>query len=263
MAANDQEALKAIRRQILEMVFRAKEGHVPSAFSILEILYVLYKSALRYDAQNPKWEGRDRFVLSKGHAGAGLYAILAEFGFFKREILNTYCQPGSILGGHPDSKKVPGVEVSTGSLGHGIAVGAGMAAALNLSKSEAKVVCLVGDGEMDEGSFWETVMFARNANLNNLVVIADCNRSQKYSHGFNYAKILNSFGWDSTEVEGHNIEALTSLLVPAVREKRQNPLFITAHTTKGYGVQRFIGEHGWHRRTPTQAELDELFLELA
>jgi transketolase len=260
---NGERALIEIRRTILEMVFQAKEGHVPSAFSILEILYILYQDCLHYDSKNPKSEDRDYFILSKGHAGAGLYGILSHFGFLVPESLMSYCQLGSIYGGHPDTVKVPGVEVSTGSLGHGIAMAVGIAYGLRIKKSPRKVVVLVGDGEMDEGSFWESIMLAKNLSLSNLVVIADCNQSQKYSHRFEYAKIISSFGWETLEVDGHDLKALSKTLQPLVHDTQNGPTFLVAHTTKGYGVQRFIGEHGWHRRTPTPIEMAELREELS
>ena len=257
------DEVKSLRRIILQMVHSAKEGHIPSAFSIVDILYVLYRDCLKYDPANPKCAERDCFVLSKGHAGAALYATLAHFGFFSGEDLKHYCTQGSKFGGHPDALKAPGVEVSSGSLGHGIAMAVGMAMAMRLEKSSRKVVALVGDGEMDEGSFWESVMLARNLGLDNLIVIADCNGSQKYSYPYDYAKILKSYDWAASEVNGHDLDALSQLLTPLVREPTAGPQFVVAHTEKGHGVARFVGEHGWHRRTPTDNEMIELMRELA
>lgn len=258
----DAEVLKSFRRTIIEMVYRAKEGHVPSAFSILEILYVLYKDCLTYDAKKPEDQNRDFFVLSKGHAGAGLYTVLSHFGFFDQKLLLNYCQAGSLFGGHPDALKVPGVEVSSGSLGHGISIAVGIALGLRLKKSERKVVVLVGDGEMDEGSFWESIMMIKNTDLKNIIVIADCNGSQKYSHKFDYKKILSAFEWDTFETQGHDLNTLKSTLQPLVKGTLNRPAFVIAQTTKGFGVKRFIGDHGWHRRTPTDVELKEIMQEL-
>ncbi len=260
--ASDQITLRSLRSTILQMVFRAKEGHIPSAYSILEILYVLYKYCLRVDPKECKNPDRDYFMLSKGHAGAGLYAVLGHFGYFESELLTTYCQPGSLFGGHPDSCKVPGVEVSSGSLGHGIAMGIGAAMGLRLRGIDKKVVVVVGDGEMDEGSFWESMMMAKNQGLNNLIVIADCNGSQKYSYPFRILDILTSMEWGVKEVDGHDTELLREVLQPALLEPRDQPVFICARTIKGYGVKRFVGEHAWHRRTPTELELAEILKEL-
>lgn len=257
------QLLKELRRTILQMVFNANEGHIPSAFSILEIVYVLFRDCLSFRPEQPKWEDRDYFILSKGHAGAALYAVLSHFGFFSRQPLMDYCKPGSILGGHPDASKVPGVEVSSGSLGHGVAIGVGIALGLKQRNQKNKVVILVGDGEMDEGSFWESLMMIANNQLNNVVVIADCNSSQRYSLAYNYEAMVSAFGWDVTEVSGHDLDALRSVLKPVVRQEASKPRFVVARTTKGFGVQRMIGEHGWHRRTPTQQELAEMSQELS
>lgn len=259
----DIENLKDLRRTILQIVFHAKEGHIPSAFSILEILYILYRDCLRFDPKAAKnSDDRDYFVLSKGHAGAGLYAVLAHFGFFTKNELMGYCRPGSRFGGHPDALKVPGVEVSTGSLGHGIAVAVGIAMGLHLRKSPRKAVVLVGDGEMDEGSFWESVMMIRSLGLDNIIIIADCNRSQKYAHQFDYVRILEGFDWKTSSVDGHDLRALSDQLRALIQTQGSGPAFVVAHTEKGHGIQRFVGDHGWHRRTPTTDEMTEFLREL-
>lgn len=258
----DRETLKDLRKTIIEMVHRSKEGHIPSAFSILEILYTLYKYGLRYDPKNPLLPERDYFILSKGHACSGLYPVLAHFDFFDKELLKTYCKPGSIFGGHPDRVKVPGIEVSSGSLGHGVAMGAGIALGLRHKKMSNKVVVLVGDGEAEEGSFWESVMMVKNNNLSNILIILDYNHSQKYSHNFAYDKIMPAFDWDTFQVEGHDVESLRQCLEPLIKGERERPAFVIANTTKGYGINRFIGDQSWHRRSPTDEEMPELFREL-
>ncbi len=260
---DEAEVVKQMRRTVLQMVYTAREGHLPSSFSIMDLLYVLYRDCLHIDPHHPKAPDRDRFILSKGHASAALYAVLSHFGFFDATHLSTYCQPGSLLGGHPDCQKVPGVEASTGSLGHGIAIGCGLAIGLRQQGSPRQVVVLVGDGEMDEGSFWESVMMAKNLALSNLVVIADCNGSQHYSHSFDYEGILRSMGWQAHTVDGHHLSELRRDLVPRVRASRTAPLFVRANTQKGYPIRRFTGDHGWHRRTPTEEEMADLMAELS
>lgn len=267
MKSEDSSAeLRALRRTIVEMVYRSGEGHIPSAFSILEIVYVLYKHCLRFQPRDPAWDGRDIFVLSKGHAGAALYAVLSAAGFFERNLLLAYCQPGSRFGGHPDRNKVPGVEACTGSLGHGIAMSAGISIVLRHRKQENRVVVLVGDGEMEEGSFWESMMLIRDLGLRNIVVIADVNRSQqKYACGFDFAKILGGFGWGTSTVNGHDLAALESCLQESLRRSAGGPQFVVAETVKGFGVARFAlpGDNAWHRRTPTAEEYREIMTELA
>jgi len=262
MDPSSHATLNAIRRTVLQMVFNGNEGHIPSAFSVLDILYVLYRDCLHFDPHDPRSPDRDRFVLSKGHASAGLYAVLSHFGFFPQEMLLGYCQPGSILGGHPDATMVPGIEASTGSLGHGVAIAVGMALGLRQQGSARKVVVLVGDGEMDEGSFWEAMMMIQNTELKNIVVIADCNASQRYSHKYAYDRILKEFDFGVSVVEGHDLDRLSATLQPLVCMPLSRPAFVMAQTTKGQGVARFIGDHGWHRRTPTDAEMALLLEEL-
>lgn len=261
-----EKILKDLRSTILEMVYHAGEGHIPSAFSILEILYVLYRDCLTIDPEDAKNVDRDYFILSKGHAGAALYAVLSQFGFIDRESLFSYCKPKSPYGGHPDLNKVNGVEVCSGSLGHGVAMAAGIAMANKHYGRRGKVVTLVGDGEMDEGSFWETVMLARNLDLSNFIVIADCNESQlKYSKDFEFNTILKSFGWNSLVVDGHCLASLSDILVPLLKVNQTAPTFVVAKTIKGSGIERFIAkgtDNAWHRRTPTQIELSEILGEL-
>ena len=258
----DQNQINLLKGQILKMVFSAKEGHIPSAFSILDILFVLYRDVLRFDSVNPKAVDRDIFVLSKGHAGAALYAVLGHFNFFSSELLDSYCKSGSLFGGHPDALKVPGVEVSSGSLGHGIAMATGIATAIKQKGQDRRVFVLVGDGEMDEGSFWESIMLIRNLNLKNLVLIADFNKSQKYSFNYDYANILKAFGWSVKDINGHDHNEILKALQEPNRMNQREPHFILAHTVKGQGIKRFLGEHAWHRRTPTETELSELISEL-
>jgi len=244
------------------MVAAAREGHIPSAFSILDILYVLYQDCLHTNPGAPQDPDRDYFILSKGHAGAALYAVLAHFGFFASALLETYCRRGSILGGHPDRLKVPGVEVSAGSLGHGIAMGVGVALGLRHKGSARKVVVLVGDGEAEEGSFWESITMIKNTGLTNLVVILDQNRSQRYAHPFRMQEILAGFDWSAQTVDGHDVQALSRCLVPLVRTTQVRPAFVVANTTKGFPVARFMNDPSWHRRSPNDDELREILQEI-
>jgi transketolase len=162
-----------LRKDILKMVVKAGEGHIPSAYSVVELLAVLYSKILNINPKNPRNPERDRFILSKGHGCATLYSILAEEGFFSKDELSRYCRPGGILGGHPEMQKIPGVEVSTGSLGHGFPIGIGMALAAKLDDKSYRTFCIVGDGECNEGSIWEGAMSGAHFNLDNIIVIVE------------------------------------------------------------------------------------------
>jgi len=260
--SEDYQKLRKLRAKIVKMVFEAKEGHIPSAFSVVDIIYFLYLRCLEFDVSAPKRMDRDRFILSKGHAGAALYVVLQHFGFFAEEHLLNYCKSNAILGGHPDCNKVPGVEVCSGSLGHGIAISVGLALGLRQRNIKSNVVALVGDGEMEEGSFWESIMLAKNLDLTHLIVIGDCNSSQKYSFPFKYGDILKKFGWHVIEVQGHDLTDLELKLEPLFKKNRKFPVFVLAHTVKGYGIQALEGDRSWHRRTPTESEMDAFFKEL-
>jgi len=183
------------------------EKHDSSSHSTLDVLWVLYDRILRFDPENPRWENRDRFVLSKGHGCVSYYAILADKGFFPTSTLKTFMQYDSILGAHPDRNQVPGVEASTGSLGHGLPMAVGMAIALRLKKSDRRVFALIGDGECNEGSIWEAVMLGSNQQLSNLTCIVINNHSSSLELGDLAAKFA-AFGWVSTTINGHNHEQI-------------------------------------------------------
>ena len=229
-------------------------AHVGSVFSMADILAVLYGSILRVDPANPKWEKRDRFILSKGHAGAGVYAVLAERGFFPVEKLATHYRDGSDLSGHVSHKGVPGVELSTGSLGHGLPVGAGMAYAAKLDAAPHRVFVLLSDGECDEGSNWEAILFASHHRLDNLVVIVDYNKVQSLKPGRDtlglepFADKWRSFGWSVAEVNGHDHDQLQDALQSVPRAAGQ-PTCVIAHTVKGKGVSFMEHSVLWHYRT--------------
>ena len=249
---------KDLRLKIVKMLEVNKRGHVGSALSIVEILRVLYDSFLKYDPKNQNSENRDRFILSKGHGCLSLYAILADKKFIKEEVLSTYGNFDSILGGHPENK-VPGVEACTGSLGHGLPIGTGMALALKIKKKKSKVVVLVGDGEINEGSIWESLLCASKHKLSNLLLIVDYNKMQSYSFTKEVVNLeplsdkFKSFNFNVLECDGHSVKDLESTLnkVSFVGEK---PNVIICHTTKGKGFQFTENNPEWHHKSKIKDE---------
>lgn len=243
----------AIRLHALDMTHRGKSSHIGSILSCADIVATLYAGAMNVDPKAPKWSGRDRFILSKGHAGAAVYAALAETGFFPVETLSQHYQDGSILSGHISHKGIPGVELSTGSLGHGLPVATGMAYAGKLDDLPHRVFVLMSDGECDEGSNWEAILFAGHHQLSNLVAIVDYNKIQSLKPteetlGLEpFASKWSSFRWDVIEVDGHDVEALGAAL--AQDGQRTRPLVVIAHTTKGKGVSFMENSVLWHYRT--------------
>lgn len=237
-------------------------------FSSVEILTALYfGNVLRYDTKDPQWRQRDRFILSKGHASAALYTALAYAGFLNPALLDTYCQPGSILGGHPKMHEIPGVEASTGALGHGLVFAEGIALAGKMDGQDWRVFALVGDGECQEGSIWEAAMFAAQHSLGNLTAIIDYNGLQAMDH---LDKIIGitplidkwkAFGWDVVEVDGHNVNELINILGDR-RTLDARPRVVLAHTIKGKGVSFMENEPLWHFRLPNEQELEILKREL-
>jgi transketolase len=257
-----------IRLDAVIMTNRGNSSHVASALSIADILGVLYGGGLKVDPQNPNWPERDRFILSKGHAGAGVYAALAETGFFSTEKLLTHYQNGSTLSGHVSHKGNPGVEFSTGSLGHGLSVATGMALAIQRRRENSRVFCLMSDGECDEGSIWEAAMFASHHKINNLVAIIDYNKIQSLD---TIAATLTlepfedkwkSFGWNVTQVDGHNHEELEKALSKQ-SNKTSKPLVVMAHTTKGKGISFMENSVLWHYRSPQNEEFEKAISELS
>jgi transketolase len=235
-------------------------AHVGSVFSMADILAVLYGKVLQVDPARPSWPDRDRFILSKGHAGAGVYAVLAECGFFPVEQLAQHCQDGSAFSGHVSHKGVPGVELSTGSLGHGLSVGAGMAYAAALDGKQHRVVVLLSDGECDEGSTWEPVLFAAHHKLSQLTVIIDYNKIQSLQAVADtialepFADKWRAFGWHVAEVDGHDHDALQRVLQTPPNADRR-PTCVIAHTVKGKGVSFMENAVLWHYRTARGDEL--------
>lgn len=256
-----------IRKNVLRMTSGGGGSHIGSVFSIADILAVLYGSVLRVDPDNPKDPNRDRFILSKGHAGAGVYAVLAELGFFDPEMLKTHYKDGSLLCGHVSHKGIPGVELSTGSLGHGLSVGAGMAIAGKLDGCPHRVYVLLSDGECDEGSTWEAAMFASHHCLNNLVAVVDYNKIQSLDTTYRtltlepFVDKWRSFGWSVREVDGHNHSHIKSVCNELSFEA-EKPNCILAHTVKGKGVSFMENSVLWHYRIARGAEFDAAMHEL-
>lgn len=258
---------KRIRIHALQMTSRGGASHVGSALSMADILAVLYGGVLRVDPSRPAWPARDRFVLSKGHAGAGVYAALAEAGFFSVEQLFSHCQDGSLFSGHVSHKGIPGVELSTGSLGHGLSVAAGMAYAGKLDGKNHRVVALLSDGECDEGSNWEAVLFASHHRLERLVAIIDYNKIQSLdwvSKTLNlepFADKWRAFGWCVLECDGHDHGALNDALSVIPKEPGR-PTCLIAHTVKGKGVSFMENTVLWHYRSPRGEEFEAALREL-
>lgn len=263
---NSRDLAHRIRIQALKMVHRARASHIGSALSISDIIAALYAQVLRIDPCQPAWPQRDRFILSKGHACVAVYAALAETGFFPIDDLLNYGQDHSVLMNHI-SHKVPGVEFSTGSLGHGLPFGAGKAFAAKLSKQRWNTYVLLGDGELGEGSNWEAMMFAAHHHLDNLVAIVDYNKLQSLTTVDKTLRIeplsdkANAFGWASRDVDGHDHVQLKKLLNSAPWEPGK-PSFLIAHTTKGKGVSFMENSVEWHYKSPSDEQLAQAIGEL-
>jgi transketolase len=256
---------RRLRIQIVRMTQRAKSSHVGGGLSMAEILAVLYGDVLNVDPSRPDWESRDRFVLSKGHACAGLYAVLAARGFFPEPELETFCADGSRFAGHATHAGIPGVECSTGSLGHGLSIACGMALAARFGTHPYRVFAVLSDGECDEGSIWEAALFAGHHKLGNLIAIVDYNRIQSMGSTDEVLRLdpftakWQSFGWRAVEVDGHSVEALQT----ALRESSDaRPLCVIANTVKGKGVSFMEDQLLWHYRSPQGDEYLQALKEL-
>ena len=255
-----------VRMGAIKGVHAAKAGHPGGSLSAADLFTYLYFKELRIDPKNPKWEDRDRFVLSKGHTAPGLYAALALRGYFPEEDLLTLRQIGSHLQGHPNMNLTPGVDMSTGSLGQGVSTAAGMALAAKYQGKDCRVYTLLGDGEIQEGEVWEAFMFAHHYKLDNLTVIVDNNglqidgsNDEVMSLGDMPAK-LRAFGFDLYEIDGHDLDAVEQALsAPATAGK---PKAILAHTVKGKGVSFMEGQVGWHGKAPNEEQRQQALKEL-
>ena len=258
-----------MRADIVRMIAEAGSGHPGGSLSCADILAALYfGGVLEHDPENPEWEGRDRFILAKGHAAPALYAALAQAGYIPREELATLRKLGSRLQGHPDSNQVPGVEVSTGSLGQGLSIAAGAAAGLRLDGRNQVVFALLGDGECQEGQVWEAAMFAAHRQLDNLVAIVDRNglqidgRTCDVCDPGDLGAKFAAFGWDVDEVDGHDLDALVAVLGAAKAGCNGRPHAVIARTVKGKGVPFMENEAGWHGKAPNAEQAAEALAAL-
>ena len=256
-----------IRLGIIEAVFNAKSGHPGGALSSADILACLYFNELNIDPQNPNMENRDRFVLSKGHSCPGLYSALAHRGFFSTDLLKTFRHTDSTLQGHPDMKYIPGVDMSSGSLGQGFSCACGMALSAKISNKEYRTYAVIGDGESQEGQIWEAIMFAAHYKLDNLCLIIDNNGLQidgnvkDVMNTMPYDTKLKSFGWNVIEIDGHNIDEILNAFKSA-KEFKGAPTAIIAKTVKGKCVSFMENQAGWHGKAPNEAEYNQAVAEL-
>jgi transketolase len=264
-AVDTRQLAKKLRASAVRMTHKARASHVGSCLSMADLLAVLYGAVLRFDPKRPSWPDRDRFLLSKGHAGAIVYAALAETGFFPRDWLDRYCEDGSPLAGHISHHDVPGVEASTGSLGHGLSIGCGMALAGRADRKDYQVFVMLSDGECDEGSTWEAVLFAGHHKLRNLTVIVDCNGIQSLGYVKDildlkpFPEKWQSFGWQVEEIDGHNHDAIHSALAGA---NSAAPRVIIAHTVKGKGVSFMEDQLAWHYKSVNEQQLANALREI-
>jgi len=263
----ESDKIKNLKKKIFITAYRAGAAHLASSFSVIDLLYVLYcKGIIKYDVQNPWDEKRDRLILSKGHACLALYVILNEVGMITDKELKGFCQPGSHLGGEPKLGAAPGIEASTGSLGHGLSFGVGAAIAGKMNQYNNKIYVVLGDGECQEGSVWEAAMSAVNFKLNNLIVIIDDNRLQAMDSVNAIMGIQSwkdkweAFGFDVNEIDGHNLNEIEQ----AFKDIPDNdkPKMIISHTIKGHGVSFMEEVPIWHFRMPNEEELEIVKKEL-
>jgi transketolase len=262
------DTARAVRAYILRMTHSGRSSHVGSALSCADILAVLYADVLEVDPARPDRPDRDRFIMSKGHAGAALYAVLAQRGFFDAALLAQHYRNGSFLSGHVSHVGIPGVELSTGSLGHGLSVAAGLAWRARQIGQRWRTFTLLGDGECDEGSIWEAAMFAGHHGLSNLVAVVDYNKLQsltgtEHTVGLEpFADKWRSFRWDVVEVDGHDHGALAGALAVPRAADRGRPRCVLAHTVKGKGVSFMENQVLWHYRPPSDDELATAMAEV-
>jgi transketolase len=250
---------KALRKMVVQMIKADNRGHIGPALSLIEIIRVLYDSFLKYEPTNPYWSERDRFILSKGHGCLALYAVLTDKGFFPKDELSNFCKLDSPLGGHPERKKAPGIEATTGALGHGLPMGVGIALASKIRKKKYRVVVVVGDGEINEGSIWEAAMSASKHQLSNLTVMIDYNKLQSYGPTREVLDLepladkWQSFGFEVGEVDGHDVKALEQLTA-RLPLNPSKPTAIICHTIKGKGFPFAEGKAEWHHKSGLKPE---------
>lgn len=254
------ERSKYLRRLVVRGLEGGGRGHIGSSMSLIEIMRVLYDDVLRYRPKEPQWRDRDRMILSKGHGCLALYVVLADKGFIPLETLDTFCHRDSILGGHPEAGKIPGVEASTGALGHGLSVGVGMALAARMQNRDSRVFVCTGDGEINEGSIWEAAMCAGKHKLSNLTVIVDYNKVQSAGPTREIQDLeplmdkWKAFNFAATEVDGHDVAALRTVFrrLPLAPDK---PSAVICHTVKGKGLPFAENDANWHHKAKIPPEL--------
>lgn len=262
-----EEKAKEVRRGIVETVYSANSGHPGGSLSIADILTVLYFKELNINENYPNWEDRDRLVLSKGHCSPALYSCLANRGFFKKEELKTFRTINSNLQGHPDMKKIPGVDMTSGSLGQGLSVANGMAISGKLDNKNYRVYCILGDGEIEEGQIWEAAMASSKYKLDNLCVIVDNNNLQidgtieEVMSSYPIDKKFESFGFQIIKIDGHDIEEIINAFEVA-KNVKEKPTCIIAKTIKGKGISYMENQVGWHGKAPNKEQYDKAMQEL-
>ena len=262
-----EKTAKEIRKGIIEAVYSNKSGHIGGSLSIADILTVLYFNEMKIDPKNPNWENRDRLVLSKGHSSPALYSTLAKKGYFDEEELKTFRNINSRLQGHPDKKHIPGVDMSTGSLGQGLSAANGMAIAAKMDKKDYRVYCILGDGEIEEGQIWEAAMTSNKYKLDNLCVIVDNNNLQidgtieEVMSSYPIDAKFRSFGFEIIKIDGHNIEEIIKAFEVAKNIKGK-PTCIIAKTTKGKGISFMENQVDWHGKAPNEEEYLKALEEL-
>ncbi len=257
-----------LRKDVITMIYEAQSGHPGGSLSAADFVTAVYYSEMKIDPKNPKWEDRDRFVLSKGHVCPIQYAALADLGYFDREVLHTLRKEGSILQGHPDMKKCPGIDISTGSLGQGFACGAGMALAAKRDGKDYRVFVVIGDGESQEGEIWEAAQVCTKYKLDNVVVFCDYNNLQidgtcdEVMPVLDLAKKFEAFGFDTYKIDGNSMEEIVDTLDAIRAAKNGKPKFILGKTVKGKGVSYMENQCGWHGKAPNKAEYEQAIAEL-
>jgi len=257
-----------MRMKVVDMVYKAQSGHPGGSLSAADFVTACYFKYMNIDPANPKWENRDRMVLSKGHVCPIQYACLATAGYFPEDVLDTLRKEGSMLQGHPSMTKCPGIDISTGSLGQGLACAVGMAMAGKIDKKDYKVFCIMGDGECQEGEIWEAANTANKYQLDNLIAFVDFNNLQidgtcdQVMPNGNLGKKFEAFGWEIIEIDGHNMEEICATLDKCYASKNGKPKCIYAHTIKGKGVSYMENSCSWHGTAPNKAERDQAIAEL-
>ena len=244
---------KDLRRLVIDALDGGGRGHLGSAMSLVEILRVIYDDIARHKPDDPTWLERDRCILSKGHGCLALYAVLATHNYFSRTEIKTFCHFPSILGGHPERSKIPGIEASTGALGHGLSIGVGMALAAKISDRASRIFVVLGDGEINEGAVWEAAMSAAKHKLQNLTVVVDYNKLQSYGQTSEVLDLepladkWRAFGFETVECDGHNVAALREHLKSPIGTEK--PTTVIAHTVKGKGIPFAENEPSWHHKS--------------